>query len=325
MKLEAYKLSKLIASAPASLMLAGEHAVLHNYLALVCAVNRRITVSLSERSDDTIQIDSQLGHLTTSLKEIKITPPFEFVTAAILAIKTQLKTGFNLNIHADFSHQVGLGSSAAITVATVAVLDHWLSHKKNDLLSLFLKARTLVKTVQGLGSGADVAASVWGGTLVYHMNPVLVKKLKHNPPISVVYSGSKKPTKEVVQWLQQRYLENPETIDTIFKKINQNTERAENLINEARWPELGILMNENQDHMQSLGLSNTMLDTLCHELCLKPEILGAKISGSGLGDCVVAIGKLNSTLFPQNAVQKSLGVYEIEVEISEEGLQYEQE
>lgn len=54
------------ASAPGSLMLLGEYAVMHDYPALVCAIDKRITVTLVPSDDEVIEIDSALGsHHTT--------------------------------------------------------------------------------------------------------------------------------------------------------------------------------------------------------------------------------------------------------------------
>ena len=52
---------QLKASAPGSLMLMGEHAVLHGKKALVCAIDQRISVSLTPREDARISIVSALG------------------------------------------------------------------------------------------------------------------------------------------------------------------------------------------------------------------------------------------------------------------------
>ena len=48
-------------SAPGSLMISGEHAVLHGRHALVGAVDQRVRVMLTPRADDTIRICSALG------------------------------------------------------------------------------------------------------------------------------------------------------------------------------------------------------------------------------------------------------------------------
>ena len=114
--------SSYTASAPGSLMLLGEHAVLHGQLALVCAVNRRIQVTLTPRKDRTIRISSALGRRSMTVDAIKPSKPLRFVMAALRRFAKTLPSGFDLRIDSDFSHQVGLGSSAAVTVATLAVL-----------------------------------------------------------------------------------------------------------------------------------------------------------------------------------------------------------
>ncbi len=313
----------LKASAPASMMLLGEHAVLQNYSAIVCAINRRITVNLTPRSDNKIHIESALGEFKSTLDNFSSDPRFKFICAVIESFRNKLIQGFNLNIHSDFSHQVGLGSSAAVTTSCVCAFDRWLNAGfPFDLHTVFLAARSIVQNVQGLGSGADVAASVWGGTLAYQMNPLSITKLKYNPPISAVYSGHKTPTPEVVRWLEAEALKFPERIQTLFEKINASCVKATAFINQGDWSALGSILNENQRYMQELGLSNAMLDELNQQLHSHPEILGSKISGSGMGDCVIAIGELQSRIFPQNHQQTLSSVQQFDLHVEPQGVTY---
>lgn len=71
------------ASAPGSLMLLGEYAVLHGKHALVCAVDKRMTVKLSPRNDSVITIRSALGEHQTSISRIKSVVPFQFVLTTL--------------------------------------------------------------------------------------------------------------------------------------------------------------------------------------------------------------------------------------------------
>ena len=64
-----------------------------------------------------------------------------------------------------------------------------------------------------------------------------------------------------------------------------------------------------------------MIDELITDLCADPAIYGAKISGSGLGDCVIALGELSkNTIFPANERQRQAGVGQIHVKTSNQGL-----
>ena len=149
-------------------MLMGEHAVLYGRRALVAAVHRRIRVRLEPRADGQVRIASALGEIEVPLGRFKTQTPFRFVMAALRRYEERLPSGFDLRIESDFPHDVGLGSSAAVTVATCAVLERWTGTATYARpWDLFRQGREIIREVQGLGSGADVAASVFGGILSY--------------------------------------------------------------------------------------------------------------------------------------------------------------
>lgn len=159
-------------SAPGSLMLFGEHAVLHGKLALCCAVDQRIRVELTPRSDQQIYLSSPLGQLVVNLRDFTVQAPFEFVLTALDRYRNLLPQGFDLTVKADFSATMGLGSSSAVTVATVGTLSQWLGWSYSPE-QLFQESKAVVLQVQGVGSGADVAAAVLGGS--WHIGPCLCK------------------------------------------------------------------------------------------------------------------------------------------------------
>ena len=284
-------------SAPGKLMLLGEHAVLHGHPCLVCAVNQRMFVTLKKRSDSTININSDLGQFSTSLKNMEIHPSFKFVLRAIEQEKDFLSSGFDLTITSDFSHNVGLGSSAAITAAMTAALFS-LTQQKLDKNRLFDKAFHTIRTIQGTGSGADLAASVYGGLLLYQMQPQKIQSLNATYPITVVYSGSKTPTVEVINRVNDTRQYNAVLFDKIFELVGQCAESAAEAIQAQNWPRLGQLLNINQGLMDAIGVNNKILSDIVYDLRNDPEMLGAKISGSGLGDCVIGLGTLKQNNLP---------------------------
>lgn len=106
------------AKAPGSLMLLGEYAVLHGKTAIVAAIDKFILVSLTPRNDNTIHIYSSLGELTADRRQLQSLPPFEFVLTALASKK--LPTGCDVMIESDLPSAIGLGSSAAVTIALLA-------------------------------------------------------------------------------------------------------------------------------------------------------------------------------------------------------------
>lgn len=155
---------QLKARAPGSLMLLGEHAVLYGKPALVCAVNQYITVTLTpnlEADDKTIEIYSaNYGHYETQLSSLTIQKPFQFVLAAISQLQMRIRRGFKLEITSEFSDQMGLGSSAAVTVATLAVIVAWLDMRIPEI-ELIRQGREVVRKVQGTGQVLILQRVCW--------------------------------------------------------------------------------------------------------------------------------------------------------------------
>lgn len=300
-------------------MLLGEYAVLYNKPALVCAVDKRMRVRLRPREDDKIELSSpRLGQFKTSLKELKMMPPFQFVTACLSAYRRTLKSGCDIQIEADFSHQIGLGSSAAVTVATLAALYAWLEQPL-DPMKLLTEARGVVREVQGLGSGADVAASVMGGLVAYRASPLDVEKFSLSPALTVIYSGSKTPTVEAVRQVKEKFASAPALFNSLCQSIHECAKKGIEALGQENWARLGDAMIIQQDLMQALGVSTPLLEDLIDRLRSDPAILGAKISGSGMGDCVVGLGQAAHL----GLEERYPGVEQMAVQISQQGVRLE--
>lgn len=309
-------------SAPGSLMLLGEHAVLRYNEAIVCAIDKRITVKLSPQNNAQVIIRSnEFAELVTTLDEIKNQQPYEYVLAAVLSFRAQLTTGCVIEIASTFSSKVGFGSSAAVTVAVVAVLTKWLGLAWTKP-AIFNRAKQIMLTVQGAGSGADLAASIYGGVIHYTMVPFAVEALPLIENITAVYSGSKLATKEVLAMVAKASQVQPELYNHIFQGITVCVKQAVIAIKQQDWVMFGRLCSIQQGFMMALGVSNLLLDTLVGQL---KELggLGAKISGSGLGDCVIGLGAIVHNYFPVDNFQRACGVQQLAVQVTELGLSYE--
>lgn len=342
------------ASAPGSLFLMGEHAVLHKKSAIVFALEKRIFVTLKPRVDDVINIDSSLGNLNFKIskdvipakagiqKILEENKKLDFVIHCILHYHNQngLKTGFDLQIESEFSEKLGFGSSAAVVVATLAVLNQWQKNKnknENEIEvkeiqeqeiekeKLFKDALSIIQLVQGKASGADVAASIYGGMLLYRQDPLIIQPLnilETKIPLIAVYSGEKKKTIEVLKIVEEKGRLSPALLQVLYNAIEQCVDAATEILNddntfknsEESLVRLGHILNIQQGLMHALGVSNEILDSIVHRLREQPGIFGAKISGAGLGDCIIALGEINH--FSDELIDRN----RISIEISKEGV-----
>ncbi|MCC7300790.1 MAG: GHMP kinase [Verrucomicrobia bacterium] len=279
------KQHRIQVSAPGSLMLLGEHAVLHGRRALVCSINKRITVSFSQCSEAVVRIVSDLGSYEAPLDALTDHPDFRFVLDAVR--QYPLKQGIELKIESEFSSDIGFGSSAAVTVAMHAALMQRVEpdRRAGFKMELFKRSLATIHRVQGRGSGADVAASVFGGVVAYRAEPLEIIPLKQSFPLTAVYSGSKMKTADVIRYLEERRALNADYFDRIFDRMDASVGEVV-----GDFSTLGRNLILNQKLMEEMGLCNAALAEIIKGF--QSLEVPAKISGSGLGDCAIGLGKV---------------------------------
>lgn len=284
-------------SAPGSLMVLGEYGVLHGQPALVGAINARMTVTLTPRQDKVVQIVSALGEYRTRLDCLLPKAPFQFVLTALNRWRNRFPTGFDLLIESGFSSTMGFGSSAAVTVATLSAVRAFLQAPAAPEKQI-LEARQVVRAVQGGGSGADVAACVLGGLVAYCAKPLTAEKLPCLIPFSLLYSGSKTPTPVVMDYVRERFSARKAVFLHLIKAMGLTSREGIEALRTQDLARLGTVMNIQQGLLGALGVSNGHLEELVARLRDNEAIFGAKISGSGLGDCVIGVGEPMSGSLP---------------------------
>lgn len=166
-------------------MVAGEFAVLEpDYNLVVMAMDRYVEVTIADAAENKLSlIDFGMHNLTWNYfdREIHIDntdPRLSFVKEAIgvaLLYLEERQIDFSpveISVKSELDdvesgHKYGLGSSAAVVTAMVAaVLAKFLPNDPVEDL-VFKLASIAHVSVQGNGSGADIAASTYGGILGY--------------------------------------------------------------------------------------------------------------------------------------------------------------
>jgi mevalonate kinase len=105
-----------------------------------------------------------------------------------------------------------------------------------------------------------------------------------------VYCGYKTPTPTVIAHVQQAWQAAPVLLQQQYAWMGEITQQAVVAIQQQDLQLLGRYMNIAHGLLHGLGVSDAALDAIVHRLRATQGIIGAKISGSGLGDCVIGLG-----------------------------------
>ena len=326
-------MKSITVSAPGKLMLFGEHAVVYNKPSIVTAVNQRISIIAKLREEPVFKLNApdidinNYSKLMTHLGEGEIPKGAKFVEFATrnffkkYASVIPAHAGIQLETSAGFKHTFGFGSSSATAVCTTKALAEIF---KPDLKEkeIFDLAYQTVLDVQGLGSGFDLAAAIYGGTLYFltggkKIEPLNLKSL----PLIVGYTGVKADTATIVKEVKARFENKQDELTKIYDDIEKIVEEAKIAFKENDLKKLGELMNENQTYLEKLGISTNKLSSMINA-SRNAGAYGAKLSGAGGGDCMIALAPDNKRTQVETAITNAGGKV-LKVEVNAKGASLE--
>ncbi len=263
-------------SAPGKIILSGEHAVVYGRPALVAAVNKRLKVKLApakrkeEKTPEWKQIESVV---------------FEYLNSERIDFKIK---DYKIDIESDIPVGRGMGSSAALAVASVACLLEFFSGKRFEKELVNNLAYKIEKYFHGRPSGIDNSASCFGGLIFFRKEFEFLKvisKLNFKIPDNIqsrlylVDTGKpKESTKQMVDFVGSRLNENPSRIRLIFSEIERASKQMVVAILKEDLELFAKAMQKNQDLLERLGVVSKRMSQRLKVL----QDLGAyKITGAG--------------------------------------------
>ena len=285
------------ASAPGKIILFGEHFVVYGSHAILASINKRIKVNVCLNKNHTINIMSNLG-IVGSYKDSKFTLVkggkkgkeildliFKCVSSVLSERKEDL--GININLISDIPYGVGLGSSAACCVATVAAVDSLFREPNKQWICV--KAVECERLVHKNSSGADCYISVFGG-LMYYIKDEGFKKIKskNDSTLIIVNTRMKHSTGDLVSLVKKLRDQNVSFFIDLTSHADAICQQAHTTINNGDEKKLGELMTENHALLQQIGVSNRKIDRAI-QICIKNGALGAKLTGAGGGGSIIAL------------------------------------
>jgi mevalonate kinase len=276
------------ASAPGKVILFGEHFVVYGVKAILCSINKRVTVTAEKISERKISINSEIGNIVLepnkSISEIN-SPLKPFYYLANKVIKNQ-DTGIQINIDSEIPLGAGLGSSSACCVAGAAAIFKLFGDiSKKEILEHAIEAE---KTIFENTSGADCTVCTYGGIMEYDKKQGF-KKIENEPnfQLVIVNSNIEHSTESMVSKVKQFEIKNKEEFTKLSDQESKLVKDVLKLLKENNTVKIGEKTNQNQEYLETIGISNNELRKMIK--IGQKSSFGAKITGSGGGGCIFAI------------------------------------
>ena len=249
-------------SAPGKVFLFGEHAVVYGKAAIAMAIKPRVFVTVRK---------SRAPHPAKS--------PYIDSCFDDMGVKG------SVYINSQLPSSSGLGSSAAVTVATLAAIndEFGFNYSREQIAEM---AFNIEKKVQkGRASPTDTTVSTYGG-LVFILGASRRRLPPENYQLVVGNTMVSHSTSKMVEMVADLKKTNPEICDPVLDAIGGITMSAmHHLVDPVH---LGRLMNMNNSLLDVLGVGHPALTRLIQS-SRAGGAYGAKITGAGGGGCMVAL------------------------------------
>ena len=287
------------ATAPGKVILFGEHSVVYGGPAVVIAIDRRARVVAARRDDDKVFIDADnlgfSGYFEGDMYHAvrgKVWRGRNLAALNVTARKTMehlgVESGLNLKVRSMIPIAVGLGSSAAISVATVGAVDRLFDGDldKETISRLAYEGETII---HGKPSGVDNNVSTFGGVMIYERDQGFrTYDFEGKLPFIIGNTRRKRSTRKMVEYVAALRDRNPEAMSKVIDTMAFVAREGLDAFLEVDLNRLGDLMNINHGLLSGIGVSTMKLETLVHT-ARKNGALGAKLTGAGGGGCIIAV------------------------------------
>ena len=282
------------ASAPAKTILFGEHSVVYGEPAIAGAVNKRAYITIKESDSDVSTFKApDIGfeaELLTRQKKYILTKGKPGIIRYILEAfhRVHDHTPITMTLSSEIPIGSGLGSSAAVTVATLAALYRYHNIRFNKK-SLAHDAHMVEQAVQGVASPLDTLVSTYGG-LVYLSRSKTFEpfKMNFNAPFVVGYTTKHGNTGKMVKDVRSLKNRNSKVINPVITSMGHLTNYAKQAILKQDYKKIGELMNINHGFLDVLGVNTVELSRMVYT-ARECGAIGSKITGAGGGGSIIAL------------------------------------
>lgn len=281
------------------IILIGEHSVVYNQPAIAIPFfGAKIEVEVEE--SETLTFNSELyqgafAAMPESLNGIKVAIESFFADYRLSL------SNITFNVESSIPYERGMGSSAAITKASITALFKFynLDYTDEDVLKYVNISEEIY---HGNPSGIDSNIIVYNKPLYYTKGaPLQFFEYNLDAYLVVADTNIKGNTKFAVSKVKA-YLDEKADRYQLITDLGKLAYQAYTSLLKNNKMDLGKIMNKAQHILKTLTISNDVIDNLV-DVALTNGALGAKLTGGGLGGCIIC---LCEDLLSANAVSETL-------------------
>ncbi|HDD43227.1 MAG: mevalonate kinase [Thaumarchaeota archaeon] len=263
------------ASAPGKVILFGEHFVVYGNPAIVSSIDLRARVTASSSREEGVTLEGwpQENPAVRS--------------ASYILEKLRWKGGISLKTSSEIPQSVGLGSSAAIAVASAAAALKLCSDKL-DLKLVLEAAHEGEKIIHYTPSGIDTSIAAFGGAGTYTRSEGYRELDFRLEEILIVNTGRQRRTGDLVRRVKEFREKDPKRFEELLEESKRIVEESVDHLKAHEVEPLGKLMIRNQELLRAIGVSAPEIERAV-DACMSAGAYGAKLTGAGGGGCVIAV------------------------------------
>ena len=292
-------------------ILFGEHFVVYGIPAIASAISLKTLAKVKPVSgrDYVLKDDREA---TPGYKEEKLEQQKDSLQRIFKEFEFNPQDNpIEIELYGSLPGMSGVGASAASCVAVARALSKFLNRNLSDerVNEIAFEGE---KGYHGNPSGLDNTASTYGDLIWFQKGERNILEriaLKERVEMVIGNSGLVCDTKAAVEGVRQRKEKHPERYEALFEEAKQLVQDAREAIEQGDWEKVGGLMDKNQEMLFDLEVSCPELDKMV-EIARQNGALGAKLTGGGLGGCMLALtpGKERQEKVAQALEEQGYGV-----------------
>lgn len=268
-------------------ILLGEHAVVHGAPAIAIPAHQLGVDSVAREASGASTLSSELYDSELDAAPARLQPVVTAVRAA-LEWCGEPGLGVELRIRSDIPVERGLGSSAAVSAATIRAVLGMLGGDTIDPAALHELIQTAERVAHGTPSGIDARMVVSDVPLWYQQGRFERAEVRAPVAFVVADTGTPSGTRDAVAAVHAQRAADQVRVDRIVDLLAGLATGARADLLTGDRVSLGERMSDAHALLRQLDVSSPELDALVRAAG-DAGALGAKLTGGGRGGCIIAL------------------------------------